>query len=186
MEDCEVFCNTIWDQFFESIPSLPLDQDAFQHICSNDVSGHKIYWLRCDAIMHHMIIEKSWGRYRIVKAYIGEYTGGDWCDMKTMDTMPWLNKNSFWKQFGGGRTIGMDEIRIPFDSTIHQIQKLIPVLTPHPYATGICLFLFLFLFLSQTLWPIFFSRGHHRPLPLYPEIPCHYKSFLPPTTQQAT
>lgn len=130
MEDCEVFCKTIWDQFFESIPSLPLDQDAFQHICSNDVSGHKIYWLRCDAIMHHMIIEKSRGRYRIFQAYIGEYTGGEWCDMKTLDTKPWLNKNSFWKQFGGGRTVGMDDIRIPFDS-IHQIQKLIPALTPY-------------------------------------------------------
>ena len=30
------------------------------------------------------------------------------------------------------------------------------------------------------------TRGHPKPLPLYLKIPCRYKNFLRPTTQQAT
>ena len=136
LDDCEEFCQAVWDQFFETLPSFSFDRNNQREICSASVKGHKVFWLRCDAIMHHMLIEKSWGRYRVFQAYIDIYSGREWSDMKkewhnTPNNVPTCIANvPCYKKYGGGRTVGATDIQTLIGN-IGDIQDLIPSLTPH-------------------------------------------------------
>jgi len=76
-----------------------------------EVTGRKIFWIFCEAIMHHFLIEKCRGRYRVYQAYVGGYTAREWCSAGVGSNAR-LHSNPTWKRFGGGRTVGVKDIRI--------------------------------------------------------------------------
>ena len=131
-EYCEEFVKSVWDKFFETVPAMLLDEKALRMIASDtELTGRKIFWICCEAIMHHFLIEKCRGRYRIYQAYVGGYTSREWCSAGVgVGSNAKLHSNPTWKRFGGGRTVGRKDIRVLLDA-IAQMQDLIPSLTPH-------------------------------------------------------
>jgi len=128
-EDCEMLCQSIWDEYTETIPFFCLNKLKQKEICSEDVKGHKLFWIKCEAMMHHFLIEKSRGRFRFYQAYIDAYTAKEWCSLGTVNSDKFKH-SLIWKKFGGGRTVGPNEIKKLFAS-IREIQDLIPALTPY-------------------------------------------------------
>lgn len=50
--------------------------------------------------------------------------------MRKFNSKLHFDQNAEWKKFGGGRTVGLDDIQILMNS-IRQMQDLIPPLVPH-------------------------------------------------------
>lgn len=128
--DSSIYIRRVWDTFFETIPPQPLDDDHTSLLL--DAEGHMLYWLRCDAIMFHMMIEKCRGRFRIFQSFIDEpmapgYSGREWCGT---DPPEGLLKNSNWKKYGRGLTVSREEVEYLLN-TIIQMQRMIPSLLPH-------------------------------------------------------
>ncbi len=127
LEDCDKFCKALWGYLLDIAPAARLTKHMQNEICR--ATGHKLFWLGCEAIMHHMLIEKCRGRYRVFQAYVEGYTAKEWCRLRNSNCRLG-NENIVWKKYGGGKTVGSDEIQILLDS-IRKLQELIPPLTPH-------------------------------------------------------
>eukprot|EP00594_Rhizosolenia_setigera_P001837 CAMPEP_0178939274 /NCGR_PEP_ID=MMETSP0789-20121207/115_1 /TAXON_ID=3005 /ORGANISM="Rhizosolenia setigera, Strain CCMP 1694" /LENGTH=407 /DNA_ID=CAMNT_0020618089 /DNA_START=57 /DNA_END=1280 /DNA_ORIENTATION=- len=128
--DCSIYVRRVWDTFFETVPPQPLDDDHVSLLL--DEKGHILYWLRCDAIMFHMMIEKCRGRFRIFQSFVDDpmspgYSGREWCGTNPPEG---LLKNSNWKKYGRGLTVSREEVEYLL-KTIIQMQRMIPSLLPY-------------------------------------------------------
>jgi len=123
-------CKSIWKRFYKKIvPSFSFDKEAQDWICSEKMQmEHGLIWLRCDAIMHNILIEKNRGMYRIYQSHEGSYTVKKWCKMQKQNNLK--HKNKTWKKYSGGRTVGPEDVNLLIKN-IRTIQELIPKLTPY-------------------------------------------------------
>lgn len=132
MTACDEFARALWAAFFETTPGLPL-----KFVPGNDwrkkiigAAGHMMWYLELDGMMHHLIIEKCRGRYRIYQSNVINrntglgYSGGAWC---TFGSFPSAMKAH--KVYGGGLTFGDVEMTTYLGWTL-EVQELVKTLTP--------------------------------------------------------
>eukprot|EP00548_Thalassiothrix_antarctica_P013846 CAMPEP_0194173052 /NCGR_PEP_ID=MMETSP0154-20130528/7440_1 /TAXON_ID=1049557 /ORGANISM="Thalassiothrix antarctica, Strain L6-D1" /LENGTH=209 /DNA_ID=CAMNT_0038885963 /DNA_START=100 /DNA_END=725 /DNA_ORIENTATION=+ len=90
---CDIFCEKVWNIFFETIPGEPLQIEGNFNLRKELIhaKGHKLYWISLSAIQHYMIIEKCASRYRLFHTYVktmpgAGFTAEQWCtlDHKTL------------------------------------------------------------------------------------------------------
>lgn len=130
-DDSYKYIKRVWDRFFETVPTQAMDNRHMSFMLEQ--KGHMMYWLKCDAIMCHLLIEKARGRYRIFQSFVDEgpiapgYTARQWCGE---DPPLVLTSNPIWKKYGRGLTVSKKEVEYLFNN-IKQMQEIIPSLLPY-------------------------------------------------------
>lgn len=130
-EDSSKYIKSIWDRCFETVPTQPLDDRHMSFMMEQ--KGHMLYWLKCDAIMCHLLVEKARGRYRVFQSFVDEgpmspgYTGRQWCGE---DPPLVLTTNPMWKKYGRGLTVSKEEVEYLFNN-IKQMQEIVSSLLPY-------------------------------------------------------
>ena len=142
LDNCFEFALAVWNRISEDQQGQQLDllkwhKDTAGFIVEGATRSHCVYWLKLDAIGHHLLIEACNGRFRMFQSYIKAsvldatfgYTGREWSvpqddsNVQRYGVSSSLARSKVHRNIGGGQTFGEDEFQELF-STIRELQAL--------------------------------------------------------------